>query len=141
MDWNQLMAVVVQLGIFAMFVTSIIEVIKGISAIGIKGIIADLWGALIHNQKMNDASFPILNFAVASICCWAFNVTIMSYIFHNILSLQLQASTPLQQWFAQRIDYFGTASVTYLGADQLFKKFLDVKTEAASLVNSEPPKQ
>ena len=130
MDWSALMAIVIQLAIFSMFVTSVIEVVKGISAVGVKGLIRGVWDTLVHNKQVDPNAFPVLNFAVAMLCCWAFNVTIMSYIFHNLLVVQQTGATPTQDLFARWIDYFGTASIIYLGSDQLFKRFLAVEQQA-----------
>ena len=84
---------------------------------------------------MESQSFPVLNFAIALLCCWAFNLTIISYLFNNIFGLQLSESTYRQKWFAQKIDYFGTASLTYLGAQQLFDRFIKMKQQADQLLD------
>ena len=127
MDYTKLFATLVQLGIFSVFITSIIEVVKGISAIGLWGLIKGIWATLTNNSKLDAAAFPVLNFAIALFCCWAFDVGIMK-MFAG--SLSGNAIVPLSNY----IDYFGTASVTYLGSDQLFKKFLDAKKAADAAV-------
>lgn len=129
MDWQNLFTTLIQLAVFSVFVTSIIEVIKGISAVGIKGLLLGLWNTLIANKAMPPEGFPVLNFAVALLCCWAFNVTIMSRLFENILFVQA-ALKPGQVFAARWIDYFGTASVVYMGSDQLFNRFLAVERQA-----------
>jgi hypothetical protein len=136
MDWNQLFSVIVQLGIFSVFITSIIEVVKGVSAVGLRKLTAGLWNTLVHNKPMESESFPVLSFSIALLCCWAFNITIISYLFQNMLSLQLAKQTSTQLWFARYIDYFGTASMTYLGSDQLFKRFISVKEQAGQLLDT-----
>jgi hypothetical protein len=79
---------------------------------------------------MPDNSFPVLNFIIALICCAAFHVGIMS-TFTYLLGTSSNTSLPA---VSSNIDYFGTASVVYLGADQMFKKFIDVaKTEAKDI--------
>jgi hypothetical protein len=130
MNWEQLFSTVVQLAIFSLFITSIIEVVKGISASGIMGLVKGLWNTLIANKQMDGNAFPVMNFVVALLCCWAFNITIMSSIFQTLLTIQEKTSTPVQMMFARWIDYFGTASLTYLGSDQLFKRFLAVEKGA-----------
>ena len=129
MDFTSLFDVVIQLSVFALFVTSIIEVLKGISAIGIVGLLKGLYNTIIHNKMIESNGFPVLNFAVALLCCWAFNVTIMSKLFESVLFSQADLR-PMQVAFARWIDYFGTASVVYAGSDQLFKRFLALKTQS-----------
>ena len=128
MDWNKLFITVIQLAIFSVFITSIIEVVKGISAIGLWGLVKGLWGALINNNDLKSESFPVLSFAIALFCCWAFDVGIMKLIVMSI------SGSLLHQPFAGFIDYFGTASVTYLGSDQLFKRFLEVERQATNVL-------
>ncbi len=72
--WQELL----KLAIFAVFVTSIIEVVKGISAIGIKGIFVDLWKTLIRNTPMQTGSIQTLNFVIALLCCWAFDYGVIN---------------------------------------------------------------
>lgn len=129
MDWNQLISIAILISVFSIFITSIIEVIKGISAIGFVGMITDVWKTLIHNTEMKADTFPALNFFVAMVCCWAFNITIMSAIFQPFIAMQLKASSPAQMFVARWIDYFGTASVTYLGANEFFKRVIAVKKQ------------
>jgi hypothetical protein len=130
MDWSLLWTKIVVLGIFSVFITSIIEVIKGISAIGLKGLLIGLYTTLIKNKPMPDGSFQVLNFLIALLCCWAFNIGLMS-TFTYVLGIATRTTLP---GVSSYIDYFGTASVVYLGADQMFKKFIDVaKVEAKDL--------
>jgi hypothetical protein len=135
MDWAQLVSVVIQISIFSIFISSIVEVMKGISGIGVVGLLKGLWNTLIHNKQMDANAFPVLNFAIAMLCCWAFNITAMSYIFQNLLALQERTSTPMQIVFSRWIDYFGTASVTYLGSDQFYKRIIEAKKKADELTN------
>ena len=122
MDWPQFFSLLAVLGVFAVFIMSIIEVIKGISAIGLKGLIKGLFKTLIKNEPMPTGAFPVLNFSIALLYCWAFHVGIM-VAFTKVLNVK--PSDPLPQ-IAYFLDYFGTASMVYLGADQMFKKFVDV---------------
>jgi hypothetical protein len=135
MDWNQTFVIIVQLGIFSVFITSIIEVIKGISLVGVRKLIVQLWKTLIGNEPMQGETFPVLNFAIALLCCWAFNVTVMSYIFNGLAEFQKSNPSWLQSHIARWIDYFGTASVTYLGSDQFFKKVIAVKQSSEELLS------
>ena len=132
MDWSNLFGMLVVLAVFSVFVTSIIEVVKGISAIGVVGLLKGLWNTLVNNKQMASETFPVLNFSIALLCCWAFNVTLMSRVFAGVLFSQdsLSSMTDMQEVFARYIDYFGTASIVYAGSDQIFKKFLAVKQQA-----------
>jgi hypothetical protein len=112
---NNLWAELLKLAIFAVFVTSIIEVIKGISAVGIRGILKDLWGTLIYNTDMRPESIQSLNFAIALYCCWAFD--------YGVISKLIQTGTQIRHGAAGWLDYIGTASLIYTGADSLFRKF------------------
>jgi len=130
MNWDKVFITVIQLAIFSIFITSIIEVVKGISGIGFLGLIKGLWNALIKNQDLSKDSFPVLNFIIALMCCWAFDIGIM-----KTLSVSISGSFLHQPW-AGYIDYFGTASVTYLGSDQLFTRFLNVQKQAEGLIRN-----
>lgn len=116
---NNLWMELLKLAIFAVFVTSIIEVIKGISAIGFRGIIKDLWNTLIHNTEMRPASIQSLNFAIALYCCWAFDYGVIN----KVVTAGVQARHGAAGW----VDYIGTASLIYTGADALFKRFIDME--------------
>jgi hypothetical protein len=128
MDFTVLFIIITQLAIFSMYITSIIEVVKGITTLGIWGTIKSLWNTVIRGFKLNPGTFPVLNFIIAMLCCWAFNITIMSYLF-STMSLQAMGSTMTQAAFAKWLDYFGTASLTYLGSDQLYKRFIEVNKQ------------
>lgn len=112
---NNLWAELLKLAIFAVFVTSIIEVIKGISAIGFRGIVKDIWNTIIHNTDMRPECIQSLNFIIALTCCWAFD--------YGVISKLIQTGTQVRHGFAGWIDYIGTASLIYTGADSLFRKF------------------
>ncbi len=122
MNWQNLLQPIAQIAIFSIFISSSIEVIKGVSAIGIKQLLLDLWKTLWHNEDMKSESFPVLNFAIALLFCWSFNITLIQRIF--------DLSNLPHQELANFLDYFGTASVTYLGSDQFFKRIIDAKKSA-----------
>jgi len=128
MNWNQFFTVIIQLAVFTVFVTSIIEVIKGISATGFWQLLKDIIPSLTKNKTMASEGFPTLNFLISFICCWTFNVGVMHIFASSLGSNDL--SLPFSKW----LDYFGTSSTIYLGADQLFKKFLAVRKDAEELV-------
>ena len=108
-----------KLGIFAIFVTSMLEVIKNISAKGFWGIITDLWGTLILNRPMCKESIQTFNFMIALLCCYAFDYGVVG----NLIEPGKAARADLSGW----IDYIGTASLVYAGADTLFKKFASMR--------------
>lgn len=133
MDWTKLFGIIVQLAIFSMFVSAIIEVIKGISAIGLWGVVTGLVKYLWKNDPMAGEAFPVINFATSMLCSWAFNVTIMASVFSGVLTIQ-SAPDAWQVLFAKWIDYFGTASLIYMGSDQLFKRVLNVEKQATAFM-------
>jgi hypothetical protein len=108
-----------KLAIFAVFVTSIIEVVKGISAVSIfktvKGIILALW----RNDSLCKESILVINFAIALFCCWAFD--------YGVIDKVIQPGAGIQVGISGWIDYIGTASLIYTGADAMFKKFSSMK--------------
>ena len=107
--WQKLL----QLGIFCVFVSSIIEVVKGISAVGFIGLIKQLWNTLIHNGKIDTGAVQSLSFAIALFVCWAFGYGVM----RNLLNIQ--NISEIAAW----TDYFGTASLVYQGAGAVYDKF------------------
>ena len=128
MNGNQMFVILVQIAVLSVFVTSLIEVIKGISAVGAVGLVKELWYTLINNKKMGAATFPVLNFVVALLFCWAFDISIMKQIFATLLGNRIHE--PIASW----LDYFGTASVVYAGADMFFKKLLAAEKSATSTI-------
>jgi predicted DNA-binding transcriptional regulator len=116
---NNLWVELLKLAIFAVFVTSIIEVVKGISAIGLKGIVVDLYKTLVHNSDMRPECIQTLNFMIALICCYAFD--------YGIIANLVQTGEHIRKGLAGWIDYIGTASLVYTGADSLFRKFASMR--------------
>jgi hypothetical protein len=109
--WMELL----KLGIFTVFVTSIIEVTKGLSAMGIGGFFKDLWYTLTTGKGMQCESILVLNFVIALVCCWAFD--------YGVITKIIDPGVKFRAGFAGWIDYVGTAALIYTGADSLFKKF------------------
>jgi hypothetical protein len=105
-----------------------IEVIKGISAVGLFGVFKELWNCLVHNKDMSATTPPVLNFVVAMLFCWAFDMSIMKQLFSSMLGTRIHE--PIASW----LDYFGTASVMYVGAGQFFKRVIDVEKVVTSTV-------
>lgn len=133
MDWTRAFGIIIQLAVFSVFTSAIIEVIKGVSALGFVGIVKGFINSVVLNKPMSGEAFPVLNFVIAMFCLWAFNITVMSSLF-AALSIH-ETGSEAQQWVAHWIDYFGTASVIYLGSDQLFKKFIDVERQAKNILS------
>lgn len=117
--YNNLWIQLFKLAIFAIFVSSIIEVVKGVSAKGFKGIFVDLWNTLIHNKPICSETIQTINFVIALTCCWAFD--------YGVISKIIEPGSALKIGVAGWIDYIGTASLIYTGADALFKKFSAMK--------------
>jgi hypothetical protein len=127
MDTKTLFTTLLELCIFIIFVTSLIEVVKSISAIGIWGLIKDLFSTLTNNKKMQSTSFPVLNFTIALLFCWAFDLTIMQKLLGGLLG---KVHNPWASW----LDYLGTASIVYTGADQFFKRLLNMEKQVTDTV-------
>ena len=116
---NNLWIELFKLAIFAVFVTSIIEVVKGISAKSILGIFKDIWYTLKDNTPICKESVLVINFTIALLCCWSFD--------YGVISKLIEPGIHLRQSFAGWVDYIGTASLIYTGADAMFVKFSAMK--------------
>lgn len=130
--YDGMIAFLVKLAILAMFVSAMIEVLKGISAIGFVGVVKGLIKFIWKNEDMPSGSFPVVNYLISLYVCWAFNVTAMSYIFSGVLTGD--NSTAMQLANAKWIDFFGTASIIYMGSSELFKRLINVKKEADQFI-------
>jgi hypothetical protein len=53
--------------------------------------------------------------------------------FTRVLNVQPNNALPQIAYF---LDYFGTASVVYLGADQMFKKFVDAAVQEGKAITT-----
>jgi len=111
-----------KLGIFTVFVSSIIEVAKGVSVKGLWGIVKDLWSTIVHNKPICKDTIITMNFLIALICCWAFDYGVIKNVI-NLLQIKATPHGQLAGW----IDYIGTASLIYTGADAFFKKFASMR--------------
>ncbi len=116
---NTIWIELLKLGVFAIFVSSIIEVVKGISTKGFFGIFKDLFNTLVHNKPMCAETIQTINFTIALLCCYAFD--------YGVISKLIEPGQALRVGLAGWIDYIGTASLVYSGADALFKKFSSMK--------------
>ena len=111
----------VQLMVFMVFITAVIEVIKGISAKGVWGIAKELFFGLYRNTKLSEGTLKALNFVIALIYLRVFNYGVMV----NLLGLHLNGNA-----WAWWLDYIATASLCYMGADWVFQKIAAVKAKA-----------
>lgn len=130
MDFKTFGLAVIQLLVFMMFVTAVIEVIKGISAKGLWGIISELFTSLVKNQKLSEHTLKTLNFAVALIFLRAFEYGAMA----RILAIDTGSLGPVAYW----LDYIATASVIYMGADYLFSWYWKIKAKASAVADGKP---
>jgi hypothetical protein len=128
MDLTKFVLSAVQLMVFMMFVTAVIEVIKGVSAKGIWGILKEITLTLIKNQKLSEETIKTLNFVIAL-------VFLRSYEYGAMARL-LGIDTTSFGSFAYWLDYIATASVIYMGADYLFSWYWKIKNKADEVKNA-----
>lgn len=118
MDPNGSTAALVKLAMFMVFITAIIEVIKGIALKGLWGLVKELILSLWQNHPLSANSIKVLNFLVALVYAKVFDYGVMS----NIMQIDLS-----KNHFASFLDYIGTASLVYMGAGWVFDQFAAVK--------------
>jgi hypothetical protein len=122
MDFTKFAVSALQLVVFMMFVTAVIEVIKGISAKGIWGIIKELVLTIIKNQKLSEETIKTMNFIIALVFLRSFEYGAMAKL--------LDIDTLKFGVFAYWLDYIATASVIYMGSDYLFSWYWKIKNKA-----------
>lgn len=127
MDYQAIIVSVGKLAVFAVFITAIIEVIKNVAAKGLLNMVKELLFSLVKSSPLSVDSMKMLNFIIALVYCRVFDYGVMQ----EILQLQF-GEYPL----AYLLDYIGTASVIYMGADWVFAKFMDIKGKYG---NGKPP--
>lgn len=118
MDPNSSSAALIKLAVFMVFITAIIEVLKGIAVKGLWGLIKELVLSLWKNHPLSADSIKVLNFLVALLYAKIFDYGVMS----NIMQIDLS-----KNGFASLLDYIGTASLVYMGAGWVFDQFAAVK--------------
>lgn len=111
-----------KLSILIIFVTAIIQVIKGISAVGFFRIFYEVARTLVKSKDEQGKPFPVsdetwntLNFVIALVGLKLLNFTLLAALLGMDLSRISEGAT----WF----DYIATASVCYMGADWFYKRF------------------
>jgi len=125
---EDLFKALVQLGMFSAFIHAIIEVLKGISGVGVLGIFKELLFAIFKNQKMSVHTIRTMVFALALFYCWGFDYDAMT----QILKVEIADTNTVGWWLA----YIGTASVVYVGVDVFY---LWIKKTTTNLTNGTKP--
>jgi hypothetical protein len=129
MDFTKFALSALQLMVFMMFVTAVIEVIKGISAKGLFGILKETSFALFKNQELSEATIKALNFTIALVFLRAYEYGAMA----RLLGIDTSSFGAFAYW----LDYIATASVIYMGADYIFSWYRKIKDRADELKNKE----
>lgn len=106
-----------KLGLFAIFITAVIEVIKGISAKGLWGLIKEIVTSLWKQQPLSAEAVKVLNFAIALVYLRVFEYGVMMRL------LKVQIDTDFAWW----LDYLATASLLYMGAEWAFMQWRKLK--------------
>lgn len=123
MDTTKLLQGAAQVAVFFVFVTAIVQVIKGISGSGFLSLFKNLFRTLWSNKiQLTEDELHTLSFIVALLCCYAFDFGVIGSI--------VQTGTKIRESLAGWIDYIGTASLVYMGADWVYQKFAAVVSQA-----------
>lgn len=120
MDYQAIIVSVGKLAVFAVFITAIIEVIKNVAAKGLFNLIKELLISLWKSSPLSTDSMKMLNFIIALIYTKIFEYGVMQEI------LQLEFG---ENKLAYLLDYIGTASLIYMGADWAFSQFASIKAK------------
>lgn len=112
MDENNLLQAFVQLGMFSAFIHAIIEVLKGISAQGLWGIVKDLWATLFRDKNMEPGTMKTMVFVLAVVYCIAFDYDAMT----KILGVDIAEESTVAWYLA----YAGTSAVVYVGVEVFY---------------------
>lgn len=120
MDYQGIIISIAKLAVFSIFITAIIEVIKGVAAKGLFVMLTELLRGLIKNTPLSPDSVKVLNFIIALVYCKVFQYGVMQ----EVLQLQF-GDFPL----AYFLDYIGTASVIYMGAGWFYDKIMEIKNK------------
>lgn len=118
MNYPEIIIALAKLAIFAVFITAIIEVIKGVALQGVWGLFKELFLALGKNHPLSTDSVKILTFLIALLYCKVFDYGVMT----NVLQIVLNNNP-----FGSFLDYIGTASLVYMGAGWVFDQVMAIK--------------
>jgi hypothetical protein len=112
-----------KLSILVIFVTAIIQVIKGISTVGFFRMIYEIVRTMIKTKDkdgkpflVSDETWKTLNFVIALIGLRLLNFTLLSSLLGIDIQKQISQNAA---WF----DYIATASICYMGTDWFYKRF------------------
>jgi len=122
---EDLLKAFVQLAMFSAFIHAIVEVIKGISAGGVFGIIKGLFMAIFKNQNLDPNAIRTFVFVLALVYCWGFDYDAMT----DILKVDIPETNILGWWLA----YIGTAAVVYVGVDVFYGWFKKTKASLTAI--------
>ena len=112
MNGDNLVQALVQLGMFSAFIHAIIEVLKGISASGLFGILKDLWGTIFRSTDMKEETVKTMVFVLAICYCIVFDYDAMT----KILGVEIPEGNTVGWYLA----YVGTSSVVYVGVEMFY---------------------
>jgi hypothetical protein len=123
MDWTTLFIGLCKLGIVTIFVNAAIEVLKGISAVGLLRMVKELVLTLVLGKdpktkipyKVSAESWKTLSFVLALTLLKVFNFTLLA----GLLGVDLEKASKNAPMF----DYIFSASVIYMGSQWFFKQF------------------
>ena len=118
----------VMLAVFSAFIHAIVEVVKGISAIGLWGIVKATYTTLFKDAELDEQTIRTYVFVLALTYCAIFEYGVMI----DLLRLPIKDSNIMALW----ADYIGTASVVYVGVD-VFYKWINNMTK--NLTNGSTP--
>lgn len=122
MDYKAIIVSLAKLAVFSIFITAIIEVIKGVAANGAWNLVKSLFSALWSNKPLSSEAVKVLNFVIALVYCKVFEYGVMQGV------LQLSFGDNALAYF---LDYIGTASVVYMGAGWFYDHIIEIKDKYA----------
>lgn len=108
---------IIQLAMFSVFIHAIIEVVRGVSASGIWGIIKEVLSTLWKQSPLSDSTIHTLVFVLAIVFCKVFDYGVMTDM------LGIEKVGKLVDW----LDFIGTASVVYVGVDVFYAQLQKIR--------------
>lgn len=120
MDYQSMFISIAKVAVFSIFISAIIEVVKNVAAKGLFTMVKELFFSLLTNSSLSLESVKMLNFVIALFYCKVFQYGVMG----EVLQLKF-GDFPL----AYFLDYIGTASLIYMGADWVYDQFTAIKNK------------
>jgi hypothetical protein len=124
-----------KLSVLMIFTTAMIQTIKGVSAVGFFRIFWEVIRTLLKTKDKDGNLYPVsdetwktLNFVIALIGLKLLNFTLLS----QFLGIDLETLSKGAVWF----DYLGTASLTFMGSDWVFRNFESLADAGKKFKNS-----